>query len=31
MQMAKVLGTVVSTQKEPTLRGSKFLLLQFID
>jgi carbon dioxide concentrating mechanism protein CcmL len=29
--MAKVLGTVVSTQKEPTLRGSKFLLLQFID
>ncbi|TAF54372.1 MAG: hypothetical protein EAZ60_16885 [Oscillatoriales cyanobacterium] len=31
MQMAKVLGTVVSTQKEPTLRGSKFLLLQFIN
>ncbi|MFB8797602.1 MAG: EutN/CcmL family microcompartment protein [Microcoleus sp.] len=31
MQMAKVLGTVVSTQKEPSLRGSKFLLLQFID
>jgi carbon dioxide concentrating mechanism protein CcmL len=31
MQMAKVRGTVVSTQKEPTLRGSKLLLLQFID
>jgi carbon dioxide concentrating mechanism protein CcmL len=29
--MAKVRGTVVSTQKEPTLRGSKLLLLQFID
>ena len=31
MQIAKVLGTVVSTQKEPSLRGGKFLLLQFID
>ncbi len=29
--MAKVRGTVVSTQKEPTLRGSKLLLLQLID
>ena len=31
MQIAKVRGTVVSTQKEPSLRGSKLLLLQFID
>jgi carbon dioxide concentrating mechanism protein CcmL len=31
MQMAKVRGTVVSTQKEPALRGTKLLLLQFID
>ena len=31
MQIAKVLGTVVSTQKEPSLTGLKFLLLQFID
>ncbi len=31
MQIAQVLGTVVSTQKESSLRGSKFLLLQFID
>lgn len=31
MQIAKVRGTVVSTQKEPGLRGSKLLLLQFID
>ncbi|MGF1491604.1 MAG: EutN/CcmL family microcompartment protein [Microcoleaceae cyanobacterium] len=31
MQIARVLGTVVSTQKEPSLQGSKFLLLQFID
>ncbi len=29
MQIAKVCGTVVSTQKEPSLRGTK--LLQFID
>jgi carbon dioxide concentrating mechanism protein CcmL len=31
MQIAKVCGTVVSTQKEPTLRGVKFLLVQFLD
>lgn len=31
MKIARVIGTVVSTQKEPSLRGSKFLLLQFID
>ena len=31
MQIAKVRGTVVSTQKEPNLRGTKLLLLQFID
>ena len=31
MQIAKVLGTVVSTQKEPSLRGTKFLLLQLLD
>jgi carbon dioxide concentrating mechanism protein CcmL len=31
MQIAKVCGTVVSTQKEPSLTGVKFLLLQFID
>jgi len=31
MQIARVLGTVTSTQKEPTLRGIKFLVLQFID
>ncbi len=31
MQIAKVLGTVVSTQKEPSLRGGKFMLLQFMD
>jgi carbon dioxide concentrating mechanism protein CcmL len=31
MQIARVIGTVVSSQKEPSLRGSKFLLLQFID
>lgn len=31
MQIAKVLGTVVSTQKEPSLTGLKFLLLQFVD
>ena len=31
MQIAKVLGTVVSTQKDPSLMGLKFLLLQFID
>jgi carbon dioxide concentrating mechanism protein CcmL len=31
MQIAKVCGTVVSTQKEPSLRGVKFLLVQFLD
>ena len=31
MQIAKVLGTVVSTQKDPSLMGIKFLLLQFVD
>jgi carbon dioxide concentrating mechanism protein CcmL len=31
MQIAKVCGTVVSTQKEPSLTGVKFLLLQLID
>lgn len=31
MQIAKVRGTVVSTVKEPGLRGVKFLLLQFLD
>lgn len=31
MQIAKVRGTVVSTHKEPSLRGVKFLLLQFVD
>ncbi|MBK4731747.1 carbon dioxide concentrating mechanism protein CcmL [Oxynema sp. CENA135] len=31
MQLAKVRGTVVSTQKEPSLRGVKLLLLQLLD
>jgi len=31
MQIALVRGTVVSTHKEPSLRGVKFLLLQFVD
>lgn len=31
MQIAKVRGTVVSTQKDPSLRGSKLLLLQLLD
>ena len=31
MQIAKVRGTVVSTHKEPSLKGVKFLLLQFVD
>ena len=31
MQIAKVRGTVVSTQKEPNLKGTKLLVLQFID
>jgi len=31
MQVAKVRGTVVSTQKDPSLRGTKFLLVQMVD
>jgi carbon dioxide concentrating mechanism protein CcmL len=31
MQIARVCGTVVSTQKEPTLRGIKFLVVQYMD
>jgi carbon dioxide concentrating mechanism protein CcmL len=31
MQIARVCGTVVSTQKEPSLTGVKFLVLQLID
>lgn len=31
MQIARVCGTVVSTQKELSLRGVKFLLVQFLD
>lgn len=30
MQLAKVRGTVVSTCKEPSLTGVKFLMVQFI-
>lgn len=31
MQIAIVRGTVVSTHKDPSLTGVKFLLLQFVD
>jgi carbon dioxide concentrating mechanism protein CcmL len=31
MQLARVRGTVVSTYKDPTLRGVKLLLLQMLD
>ncbi|NJK29256.1 MAG: EutN/CcmL family microcompartment protein [Acaryochloris sp. RU_4_1] len=31
MRLAKVLGTVVSTQKAFSLQGTKFLLVQLID
>ncbi|HIK56837.1 MAG TPA: EutN/CcmL family microcompartment protein [Synechococcales cyanobacterium M55_K2018_004] len=31
MQIARVCGTVVSTQKEPSLQGVKFLVVQFLD
>lgn len=31
MQIARVRGTVVSTHKDPSLRGAKLLLLQFLD
>jgi carbon dioxide concentrating mechanism protein CcmL len=30
MRLGKVRGTVVSTCKEPTLQGVKFLLVQFV-
>jgi len=31
MQLGCVLGTIVSTQKEPSLVGVKFLLVQLLD
>ncbi|NET33976.1 MAG: EutN/CcmL family microcompartment protein [Cyanothece sp. SIO1E1] len=31
MQIAKVCGTVVSTHKDPSLTGIKFLLVQLLD
>lgn len=31
MQIARVRGTVTSTQKDPSLTGIKFLVLQLID
>lgn len=31
MRIAKVRGTVVSTYKEPSLQGVKFLVVQFLD
>lgn len=31
MKIAKVRGSVVSTHKEPALRGVKLLLVQFLD
>jgi carbon dioxide concentrating mechanism protein CcmL len=31
MKLAKVMGTVVSTHKEPSLTGTKFLLVQMLD
>ncbi|MEM8602874.1 MAG: EutN/CcmL family microcompartment protein [Cyanobacteria bacterium P01_H01_bin.121] len=31
MRIAKVRGTVVSTYKEPTLQGVKFLVVEFVD
>jgi carbon dioxide concentrating mechanism protein CcmL len=31
MQIARVRGTVVSTHKDPSLRGVKFLLVQLLD
>ena len=31
VQIACVRGTVVSTQKEPKLRGTKFLVVQLVD
>lgn len=31
MNLGKVVGTVVSTQKEPTLNGIRFLLVRLVD
>ena len=31
MQLARVIGTVVSEQKDPALEGLKFLLLRLLD
>ena len=31
MNLGKVVGTVVSTQKEPTLDGIRFLLVRLVD
>lgn len=31
MQLAKVLGTVVSTYKDPSMQGIKLLLIQMLD
>ena len=31
MQLAKVVGTVVSTRKDPNLEGLKFLLVRSVD
>ena len=31
MKLAQVVGTVVSTHKEPSLTGTKFLLVQILD
>lgn len=31
MKLARVVGTVVSTHKEPSLTGTKFLLVQLLD
>jgi len=31
MQIGRVIGTVVSTAKEPALDGRKFLIVQFLD
>jgi carbon dioxide concentrating mechanism protein CcmL len=31
MQIARVRGTVTSTQKDPSLRGIKFLVVQLLD
>ncbi len=31
MNLAKVLGTVVATQKEPILQGLRFMMLGIVD